>query len=512
MQISNIQHKTKKIKKSLNIKWAFIAFTLLFLSCQSNDESLEEQYLVSKIKTDFNSKNLEDLIEGSNSVDWASFNRGYSELLEGEFYEFKLLNKKRKNSKYISSENLFVLKTENQEFKYYILKAYQELDNIGKSNVSQEYFYNDQINYYGILQLLNKEKNIAFAIKKTLDDPNNQSIYYDKNVIQNKKENSLSARIEENCIEIVTYHYTEWYNVRPDGTKDYNGRTYEGMTTETVCNSYWLPDLDTSGGGGSGMYKGSGDGGVYEDCDDTIHGCKYDVQDGEVIDSEDQIINALTGKAKCIYNKLNSSSNGFKNAIKKFDGDFPVAHLKFTMKDLADNRRGQTSPPNNYVIEVALNNDSSLSGVNHRPNLLTAKTMIHEVIHAEMFRKLLSLASDNGNIDVNLIRQMLEQGDYPGMLDYYVRNGNIPNSNWQHQQMAAHYRETIARSLQEFDTGIVVDNNTQPDQLYLDLAWEGLNKSTITAWKDLTTQKEKDRVELVISNYINNNKNETCIE
>lgn len=78
--------------------------------------------------------------------------------------------------------------------------------------------------------------------------------------------------------------------------------------------------------------------------------------------------------------------------------------------------------------------------------------------------------------------------------------------------MTAYYRETITRSLQEFDTGIVVDNNTKINQLYLDLAWEGLNKSTITAWKDLTTQEEKDRVDIVISNYINNNKNERCIE
>ena len=48
--------------------------------------------------------------------------------------------------------------------------------------------------------------------------------------------------------------------------------------------------------------------------------------------------------------------------------------------------------------------------------------------------------------------------------------------------------------------------------VYLDLAWEGLNHSTINEWKNLTTQVEKDRVGLVIENYINNNKNETCAE
>lgn len=51
-------------------------------------------------------------------------------------------------------------------------------------------------------------------------------------------------------------------------------------------------------------------------------------EDGDV-DFEDQIINELEEKALCVYNKLKALSFGFKNSIKKFDGEFPVAHLKF---------------------------------------------------------------------------------------------------------------------------------------------------------------------------------------
>ncbi|MFK7749125.1 MAG: hypothetical protein AB8B65_12090, partial [Kordia sp.] len=222
---------------------------------------------------------------------------------------------------------------------------------------------------------------------------------------------------------------------------------------------------------------------------------------------EYQIINELEGKALCVFNKLKSSSNGFKNAIKKFDGDFPVAHLKFNADDLDDGTRGETSPPENYVITVTLNNDSSHSGYNYRPNLLIAKTIIHEVIHAEMFRKLLELSNDNGDINVATLNQMLTQSNYPGMLDYYTRFGL---NGFQHQQMAAHYRETIGRVLQEVDTGIAVPDNQQPLQLYLDLAWEGLNHSNIIEWEELTTQEEKDRVDQVISTYINTYKNENC--
>ncbi|MEC5167427.1 hypothetical protein RCH18_003183 [Flavobacterium sp. PL11] len=233
------------------------------------------------------------------------------------------------------------------------------------------------------------------------------------------------------------------------------------------------------------------------------------------VDFEEQIINELTGKALCVYNKLKSSSTGFKNAIKKFEAEFPVAHLKFeadaTMS--SNTKKAYTRAPENYVIDIVLNgNPIKDASYQKRPNLLVAKTIIHEVIHAEMFRKLLSLANNNGSIDVSLVNQMLLQGDYPGMLDYYFRNGSDINSNWQHQQIAAHYRETIARILQEFDTGTAIPDNQQSQQLYLDLSWEGLIYSNITAWQEIMDDTERTRIENVISNYINNNLNQTCTE
>lgn len=229
--------------------------------------------------------------------------------------------------------------------------------------------------------------------------------------------------------------------------------------------------------------------------------------DGDEVDFEEKIINGLEGKALCVYNKLKSSSTGFKNAIKKFEPEFPVAHLKFKGGDLNDNTRGQTSPPNNYLITITLNNDTSNSGYDYRPNLLTAKTIIHEVIHAEMFRKLLELSNDNGSIDVSTLNTMLANGDYPGMLDYYTRYGL---NGFQHQQMATHYRETIGRVLQEYDTGNTIPDNQQPDQLYMDLAWEGLNHSNIVEWQELTTQEEKDRIDQEIADYISEHANENC--
>lgn len=123
-----------------------------------------------------------------------------------------------------------------------------------------------------------------------------------------------------------------------------------------------------------------------------------------------------------------------------------------------------------------------------------------------MFRNLISLASVNGSIDTNKAMTLLKNGDYPGMLDYYLRNGKNINSEWQHEQMAAHYRQTIGRILQEYDTGIFVAHNILPEQLYQDLAWEGLIYSDIAAWKEIYSDAERTR----INNYINKNKLDTC--
>lgn len=93
---------------------------------------------------------------------------------------------------------------------------------------------------------------------------------------------------------------------------------------------------------------------------------------------------------------------------------------------------------------------------------------------------------------------MLYLIDYPGIYDYYRRH-----KDWQHEQIASHYRQTIADILKEFD------NNQHSDQFYMDLAWEGLDKSSITAWVDLGLT-EQQRIRDVFNDYINENKNQSC--
>ncbi len=228
------------------------------------------------------------------------------------------------------------------------------------------------------------------------------------------------------------------------------------------------------------------------------------LNDSGEVDFEDQIINKLTGKAKCVYGKLKSSSITFKDMIKKFDGEFPVSHLNLIMEDLGTTR-GETRAPDgagnspDYVITVALNSNSNIHGINYRPNLMSAKTIAHEVIHAEMYRKILSVLNNGGNISGVTIQDVLNNiKSFPGIYDYYRRH-----RNWQHQQMATHYRQTIADILKGFD------NNQHPNQFYLDVAWEGLKYPSISTWSTLSSI-EQNRINKVINDYIAANKNETC--
>jgi hypothetical protein len=116
-----------------------------------------------------------------------------------------------------------------------------------------------------------------------------------------------------------------------------------------------------------------------------------------------------------------------------------------------------------------------------------------------MYRKLMSLINEGTLLSLTggTLDALLANGDFPGIYDYYRRFGK----GWQHEQMAAHYVETIADITSEFDGG------TQSNQFYWDLAWEGLKGTQ--AWIDLAPS-EKTRITNTINNYIIANHNDAC--
>ena len=84
------------------------------------------------------------------------------------------------------------------------------------------------------------------------------------------------------------------------------------------------------------------------------------------------------------------------------------------------------------------------------------------------------------------------------------------NKNWDHQQMAAYYRNTIAMGLKQFD------NAKHSDAFYNALAWEGLseikdkngNGSLIytEAWKKLSSTEQQSILQIISNEKQNGSK------
>lgn len=254
-------------------------------------------------------------------------------------------------------------------------------------------------------------------------------------------------------------------------------------------------------------------------------GCSEEAQQEaieELLDLYDEIhiTNELEGKALCVYNKLKDLSAGFKNSIKKFDGDFTIADIKFKLDNIGtsvavydayDNiigyDRAYTSFPDaNNLITISINNvPNSNNNVDSQPNLLLAQTIAHEVIHAEMFRQILDAVENNSIIGLTNqdVLDALASSEYTLLYEYFRQS-----QNWSHTYMAEHFRDVIARMTQEFDTGVAVPDSQQPEQLYLDLAWRGLMNNV--AWDN--EGDNQTAIENTINNYLTNNSNETCLD
>ena len=215
------------------------------------------------------------------------------------------------------------------------------------------------------------------------------------------------------------------------------------------------------------------------------------LKDGAEVDYEEKLI--LDSDLKdndCLYSVYTEMGKAptFANYLNNFDEDMSVANLKLTSSTtLPNSTNAQTSAPQNYLITITFNENNL-----DRPKLCIARTFIHEMIHAEIFRKLLSVAQHPSiQLDQNQLIQL--RNDYPGLYDYYTRwKNNVPNginlTSPQHQVMATHYRGIIIEALKEYD-------NTKSDEIYEALSWVGL-QNTI-AWNNLSPNEQTNILQIV---------------
>ena len=185
-------------------------------------------------------------------------------------------------------------------------------------------------------------------------------------------------------------------------------------------------------------------------------------------------------KINSIFNQAKTAAN-FKQYLKNFEPTFSVAHLLFDVGPVNNSAAlAQTREPLKYWVKITFNQNWDYSNT---PKIVIAYTFMHEMIHAEMFRKLLSISSTpQGNINWDTVTSLLNTDNYPGLFDYYTRF-LASDSDIDHQMMGAHYINIVVNFLKQ------IYSNQYSDIEYKAIAWSGARETK--AWNLLSAQEKQ---------------------
>ena len=226
-----------------------------------------------------------------------------------------------------------------------------------------------------------------------------------------------------------------------------------------------------------------------EGCDEMLFDCEdgygnEEDEDEDHIDDDD-----LKGKEKCIEDLLDKKGDSYvKEIMKKFEGESEF-DIKIESKDKIINEgkelSGLTKSPVNGLINIQI----STSQANSHSALEVARTILHEYIHADMFRKL-NTSNDNPSS---------EDLDFLSTYEAY-KNGTFEDTP-QHETMAELYIHYMRDALKDFHKNALKGDynyntnygvNPSPNTFYEALAWRGLKENNVQAYKDLSDAKKKE--------------------
>jgi len=167
-------------------------------------------------------------------------------------------------------------------------------------------------------------------------------------------------------------------------------------------------------------------------------------------------------KAKCALEKL-MQNNFYQRTLNNFIGANKSIDLTFRLENIKQEPGfitiGNTSPSplnwnaNNIDLTIASNLIDSL------PSISIGLALLHEGIHAEIYRKLLSIHGPNN----------LNATNFPSMFNMYLQY-NL-EKGFSHEFMANYYVNTIATALRQYD------NNKFDIEYYKAYAWTGLKET-----------------------------------
>ncbi len=248
------------------------------------------------------------------------------------------------------------------------------------------------------------------------------------------------------------------------------------------------------------------------------------------IDFEDRIINSLTGKAKCVYDKLKQlNSTFFSNLINDFFKSSKNAHIKFEIGNIPDDNnftyKARTYPAYNGTqrfYRVRLKADF----VENASLIEIALAIIHETIHAELLDR---------SMQSGLVLNIKPNGSYTfqnygnlsiynnitifNALTTYYKNLGGGNPQWNHDQFNVFgYRQKLSENLRQVHPWL--DNSSNPlinfinsnpfiidlNDFFNYLSWEGLEGTQEYINLNVNSKTKKD----YISQYVRSKYNKKC--
>lgn len=213
----------------------------------------------------------------------------------------------------------------------------------------------------------------------------------------------------------------------------------------------------------------------------------------ETEEEEDEQIDTteLIGKEKCLNDLLTQQDNPFvKNLLANFQGDGSKFDIKIISKDKVTNKDedGNLVEVNGKTIFINGSNiitiEINTNRINSHSSLDAVRTILHEYVHADIFRKLNSITNEVVN----------DSTDFKQIFEKY---GN------HHSAIAALYIQSMKEALKEFHktklpncyNGYKNYFDEEPsDAFYEAIAWNGLKEKNVKAWANLT-QEEKTKIE-----------------
>jgi hypothetical protein len=199
---------------------------------------------------------------------------------------------------------------------------------------------------------------------------------------------------------------------------------------------------------------------------------------------------------KAVVDKLKKlKDGGLSDIITKLDGD--LKNIKGINIIKIPNIAGE-SPTINASTGFDQNTPENIINISIRNNYITkttelamARTILHEIIHAYF--------------DVVLVNHILDDDpelkSFPELWNNYVLKKTGSSEAAQHNQIANTFTTDLGRALQEYDTGIKLPLGAEPQKIYKDLAWGGLDKTK--AFADLGIAEQKRLKNVILANQDN---------